>query len=69
MMPWFKKLICRWRGHKFEPFDLCSKCTRCGKVQISRAQLLKQLLPALNLLFNIEYSEQREPKLKETNNA
>jgi hypothetical protein len=69
MMLWFKKLICRWRGHKLEPFDACSKCTRCGKVQMSRAQLLKELLPALNLLFDIEYSKQREPKLKEQNNA
>ena len=62
MMLWFKKLICFWRGHSFEPFDLCSKCTRCGKIQISRAQLLKQLLPALNLLFDLEYNKHKELK-------
>ena len=61
MMLWFKKLICRWRGHNLEPFDACSKCTRCGKIQMSRAQLLKELLPALNLLFGMEYSKHKEP--------
>jgi len=65
MMLWFKKLICRWRGHNLELFDACSKCIRCGKVQMSRAQLLKDLLPALNLLLEREYDEYKAFNQKE----
>jgi hypothetical protein len=36
---------------------------------MSRAQLLKELLPALNLLFDREYPKYKEPKLKEKSGA
>ena len=62
MMLWFKKLICRFRGHKFESFDTYDKCSRCGKIPISRAQLLKELLPALNVLFGMEYEKYEKIK-------
>jgi hypothetical protein len=65
MLLWFKKLICRFRGHNFESFDTYDKCNRCGKVHISRAQLLKELLPALNVLFGMEYEKYEKTKLKE----
>ena len=67
MMLWLKKLVCRWRGHQFETFEDYTKCARCGKVNISRAQLLKQLIPGLNALFGMEYSKYKEAKPDEKN--
>jgi hypothetical protein len=66
MMLWFKKLVCYFRGHEFKAFQGCSRCTRCGKFTLSRAQLLEQLLPALNVLFKMEYDEYKKPKEKNT---
>ena len=66
MMLWFKKLVCRWWGHEFKAFQGCSRCTRCGKFTLSRAQLLEQLVPALNVLFKMEYAKHKEA-IKEKN--
>ena len=66
MMLWFKKLVCYFRGHQFEVFEDHSRCTRCSKFALSRAQLLKQLLPGLNELFGMEYAKHKEA-IKEKN--
>ena len=66
MMLWFKKFVCYFRGHQFKSFEDHSKCTRCGKFTFSRAQILKQLLPALNVLFGMEYEKHKEA-IKEKN--
>ena len=43
---------------------LYNYCVRCGNMQISRAAILKELLPGLNKLFGMEYKEyQKEIKL------
>ena len=39
-------------------------CRYCGKVQVSRAQLLRVLLPALNELFGLEYKQYKKYKEK-----
>jgi hypothetical protein len=64
MMLWLKKLACYFRGHEFKAFEDHTSCTRCGKLTFSRAQLLKQLLPGLNVLFKMEYDEYKKPKEK-----
>ena len=35
-------------------------CVRCGKMQTTRAALLKVLLPGLNKLFGLEYEKYQE---------
>lgn len=63
MTDWMARLLCRWFGHRyrevsFEDENLHgSICSRCGHTAISRAQLLKTLLPGLNELFGMEYQK------------
>jgi len=37
-------------------------CVRCGKMQTTRAALLKVLLPGLNKLFGLEFKKYQEGK-------
>jgi hypothetical protein len=55
-MNYLRKLWCKYFGHKY----VGMVCSRCGHVHISRADLLKELLPGLNALFGIEYKKYTE---------
>lgn len=55
-MNYLRKLWCKHFGHKY----VGTVCSRCGHVLISRAELLRALLPGLNALFGMEYKKYME---------
>ena len=69
-MNWFWNWVCKWRGHNYKEVSYedqnlqGSICQRCGHVAISRAQLLKTLLPGLNALFGMTYEAGQRKRAK-----
>lgn len=62
MIQWIKKKWCAKFGHNYEGNPTGAVvCKRCGHVLAeSRNELLKQLLPEIQKLFNIEFKKYKE---------
>ena len=52
------KYWCRFFGHRYSS----NGCPRCGHTTLSRAELLKQLMPELHKLFKQEYEKHGDIK-------